>query len=235
LPQGEIAGIPRYGDGLVVARDPASLWAPLPLKGALHLALESRKTAAAGFQESVDAYAAQLQKVRDPAYRAERLKDAQTVAASLPDPQAFIKQIEESLRIEEASILKELEPGGGSMKALKDAQRAVSEVTELTAQLSLAELDAPSCYIAKGSSLRAKFGQAPAPGCHPLVRPNYAYFNKALPRSTPQVVIITPIARCFNTADKYNNEANSASPAGCRANRALVETLDKEALRAWVR
>jgi hypothetical protein len=67
------------------------------------------------------------------------------------------------------------------------------------------------------------------------VRPNYAYFNKALPRSTPQVVIITPIARCFNTADKYNNEANSASPAGCRANRALVETLDKEALRAWLR
>ena len=67
------------------------------------------------------------------------------------------------------------------------------------------------------------------------MRPNYGYFNKALPRSTPQVVIITPITRCFNTADKYNNEANSPSPAGCRANRALVETMDKEALRAWVR
>ena len=29
LPQGEIAGLPRYGDGLVVARDPAALWTPL--------------------------------------------------------------------------------------------------------------------------------------------------------------------------------------------------------------
>ena len=67
------------------------------------------------------------------------------------------------------------------------------------------------------------------------MRPNYGYFNKSLPRSTPQVVIIRPITRCFSTADKYNNDANSPSPAGCRANRALVETMDKEALRAWVR
>jgi hypothetical protein len=67
------------------------------------------------------------------------------------------------------------------------------------------------------------------------VRPNYAYFNKALPRSAPQVVIIAPITRCFNTADKYNTEANSSSPAGCRANRALLETLDKPALLAFLR
>jgi len=67
------------------------------------------------------------------------------------------------------------------------------------------------------------------------VRPNYGYFNKTLPRSAPQVVIITPITRCFDTADKYNRDANSLSPAGCRANRALIETLDKDALRAWVR
>jgi len=72
-------------------------------------------------------------------------------------------------------------------------------------------------------------------GCHPLVRPNYGYFNKTLPRSAPQVVIITPLTRCFDTADKYNADANSPSPAGCRANRALIETLDKDALRAWVR
>jgi hypothetical protein len=49
------------------------------------------------------------------------------------------------------------------------------------------------------------------------------------------VVIITGIKRCFDTADKYNRDANSTSPAGCRANRALVETMDKDAIRAWVR
>ena len=235
LPQGEIAGIPRYGDGLVVARDPASLWTPLPLRGALNLTLEARKAVVAESQQSVDAFTEQLAQVRDPARRAARLKDAQEAAATLPDPQGFMKQIEESLRIEEATVMKELGPTGASSQRLLAAQRAVTEVSDSLAKLSPAELDAPSCYAAKGSSLAAKFRAAPASGCHPLVRPNYGYFNKALPRSTPQVVIITPITRCFNTADKYNNEANSPSPAGCRANRALVETMDKEALRAWVR
>jgi hypothetical protein len=27
----------------------------------------------------------------------------------------------------------------------------------------------------------------------------------------------------------------SPSPSGCRANRALVETMDKDAIRAWLR
>jgi hypothetical protein len=66
------------------------------------------------------------------------------------------------------------------------------------------------------------------------VRPNYAYFDKSLPRSAPQVLIITPITRCFDTTDRNNQEANSRLPSGCRANRALVETLDKDALRTWI-
>ena len=38
-----------------------------------------------------------------------------------------------------------------------------------------------------------------------------------------------------DTANKYNREAHSTSPAGCRANRALIETVDKDAIRAWLR
>jgi len=53
-------------------------------------------------------------------------------------------------------------------------------------------------------------------------------------RSAPQVLIIAGITRCFDTADKSNRDANSPSPAGCAANRALVETLDKTALLAAV-
>jgi hypothetical protein len=46
---------------------------------------------------------------------------------------------------------------------------------------------------------------------------------------------ITPITRWFDTANRYNRDANSPSPAGCRVNRALIETLDKDAIRAWLR
>ena len=73
------------------------------------------------------------------------------------------------------------------------------------------------------------------PGCVPIVRPNFAAFNPALPRTAPQVVIIAPVARCFETWDKYNVNANAPGPAGCTANRRLVETMDQAAIRAWLR
>jgi len=225
LPQGEIANLPRFGDGLVIARDPASLWTPLSLRAALDLVAKARQIDVDSAQQSVDAQTARLTVVRDPAWRANRLKEAQQAAATMPNPEAFLKQIEESIRIEEATLVKEVSPTAGSGKNLADARRALAEVTGWIDALS----------PAMATALREKFRTVPATGCHPLARPNYAYFNNALPRSTPQVVIITPIARCFDTADGNNREANAPSPAGCRANRALIESLDKAALKAWLR
>ena len=237
MPQGEIAGLPRYGDSLIIARDPSALWTPLPQRGALDLVVKARQLGVQGFEESIATYTARLAVVRDPAYRATRMKEAQESAAlaKMPNPQAFIKQIEDSIGIEEASLVKELGPTTGTGKNLADAKRALSEVTDWIAQLSPAEQAAPSCYVEKGTTLRARFTTVATAGCRPLVRPNYGYFNAALPRSAPQVVIITGIKRCFDTADKYNLEANSPNPSGCRANRALVETMDKDAIRAWLR
>jgi hypothetical protein len=235
--QGEIAGLPRYGDVLIIAREPEALWTPLPQRDALDLVVKARKVPVEEFEESVAKYTEELAVVRDPAYRAKRVKEAQETAAlaKMPNPQAFVKQIEDSIGVEEVSLVKEIGPATGTGKNLADAKRALTEATAWIAQLSPAQLAAPACYDAKGTTLRNRFTTVGAAGCQPLVRPNYGYFNPALPRSAPQVVIITPIARCFNTADKYNNDANSPSPAGCRANRALIETMDKAAIRAWLR
>ena len=235
--QGEIAGLPRYGDGLIIARDPEALWTPLPQQGALDLVAKARQVVVQGYEESMASYTAQLAVVRDPAYRAKRVAEAKegAAAAKMPNPQAFVKQVEDSIGVEEASLLKEIGPATGTGKNLADAKRELSEVTDWIAQLSPAELAAPSCYAEKGTTLRARFPTVGSAGCRPLVRPNYGYFNAALPRSAPQVVIITGLKRCFDTADKYNIEANSPSPSGCRANRALIETMDKDAIRAWLR
>ena len=237
MPQGELAGLPRYGDGLVIARDPEALWTPLPQRDALDLVVKARQLVVQGFEESIAAYTARLAVVRDPAFRARRMTEAQEAAAlaKMPNPQAFIKQIEESIGIEEASLVKELGPTTGTGKNLMDAKRALSEVTDWIAQLSPAERASPSCYAEKGTTLRARFTTAGSAGCRPLVRPNYEYFNAALPRSAPQVVIVTGIKRCFDTADKYNLDANARTRGGCHANRALVETMDKDAIRAWLR
>jgi len=235
VPQGEIAGLPRYGDALVIARDPAALWTPLSQRAALDLVGVVRQRSVAGLEETVQKHNARLAVIRDPAYRTKRMQEAKQAAATMPNPQAFLKTIEESLGVEEASLLKELSPTGSAGRGLLEAKRALAEVTDWIAELSPAQQAAPACYAAKGTTVRARFPTAPSGDCHPLVRPNYGYFNKTLPRSAPQVLIITGITRCFDTADKYNLEANAPSPSGCRANRALVETMDKSAIRAWLR
>ncbi len=237
MSQGEIAGIPRYGDSLILARDPAALWTPLPQRDALDLVGKARRLVVQGFEESMSAYSTQLVVVRDPAYRAKRLQEAQEAAtlAKMPNPQLFTKQVADSIGIEEASLMKELDPATGTGKNLAEAQRALSEVTDWIAQLSAADLAAPACYAEKGTTLRARFPAVGSAGCRPLVRPNYGHFTAALPRSAPQVVVITGITRCFDTADTHNLEANSPSPSGCRANRALIETMDQNAIRALLR
>jgi hypothetical protein len=235
MPRGEIAGLPRYGDGLVIARDPEGLWTPLSQRAALDLVTTARQLVVREVEESARVSTARLAVVRDPAYREKRLKEAQQGAATMPNPQAFLKQIEASIAVEEQSLVKELSPTGGTGKSLADAKRALSEVVDWIAELSPAQLAASACYAPTGTTLRTRFPTAPSAACHPIVRPNYGYFNKALPRSAPQVLIIAGIARCFDTADKANRDANSSSPAGCAANRALVDTLDKTALRSWLR
>jgi hypothetical protein len=234
-PSGEVAGLPRYGDGLVVARHPDDLWAPLSLGSALELVTLNRRKIVASFQESLDKFKARLAALQDPAKRALRAKATKDAAANMPDPSAYIAQMEQVARIEEASVEREIGPAAGTGKGLADAQRALDEVTSWLTELTSAERAAPSCYAEGGKTLRAKFREAPSRGCAPLARPNYAYFNASLPRSAPQVVIITPVARCFDTANKNNTEANSSSPAGCQANRRLLETLDRDGVRAWIR
>jgi len=173
--QGEMAGLPRYGDSLIIARDPAALWTPLSQRGALDLVVKARQLVVAGFEASMAAFAARLSVVRDPAHRAKRVREAQEAAAlaKMANPQAFIKQVEDSIGVEEASLVKEMSPTAGTGKNLADAKRALSEVTDWIAQLSPAELAAPSCYVEKGTTLRARFTPVAAAGCRPLVRPNY--------------------------------------------------------------
>ena len=233
--KGEVAGIPLYGDTLVIAKSPETLWTPVPLGASLELVAASRRADVASYEESFEKFKARLAIVQDPAKRALRMKTARENAAKMPNPDAFVAQMEAADRIEEESLLREIGPTAGTGKGLADARRALAEVTTWIAELSPAERDAPSCYAESSKGLRGRFRTSLGGACVAIVRPNYQYFNSALPRSAPQVLTITPVARCFDTANKYNAEANSKSPAGCRANRALVETMDKDAIRAWLR
>lgn len=232
---GEFAGIPRYGDLLIIARDPERLWVPLTLRGALDILVLARRTTMAERQETVDRMTQRLATLRDPAWRAARAKEDQASAPGMPDPGQFLAQVAAGRKIEEDTLAQDLSETGETARALAEARRALDEVTSWMAELSPQDQAAPTCYAPDGANLRAKFRTVPSAGCHPLARPNYAYFDKGTPRSAVQVVLIGGFERCFNTADPSNRDANSPGPAGCHANRALVETIDKDALRARIR
>ena len=230
-----VAGLPRYGDALVIAKNNAPLWVPLPFAAALDIIATSRREVTVSYQESVAAVTQRLAGLRDPAKRAERLASAKETAAKMPNGDAFVAQMQQAWKIEEDQAVMELGPTGGTGKGLAESTRAFNDVTSWLAELSPADRAASACYVAAAPSLRGRFRHGTDVGCVPIVKPNYKFFNAAAARSAAQVVLITPIARCFDTSNTHNLEANSTSPAGCSANRKLVQTMDVEAIKVWLK
>ena len=225
---GDVAGFPRFGDILVIKKNPASLWASVPFEQSLQLLGAAQRNTLTEVSESVEKFQSDLKKVQDPAVRAARQADRKRSAAMLPDGGAFLKQMEAADAAELASLQSELSPTSGSMKLFLEAERAMADTTAWLTSLSPAERTAPACYNKTGASLRTRFPSGQAAGCVPITRPNWAFFNRTLPRSAPQVVVIGSIARCFDRQPAATN------PAGCPANRQLLNTLDKQALLNWL-
>ena len=230
-----IAGLPRYGDALVIAKNSASLWVPLPFAAALDLVATARREVMESYQESAAAVTKRLAGLRDPAKRAERLASAKEAAGKMPNGDAFVAQMQQAWKIEEDQAVLEIGPTGGTGKGLAESTRALNDVTSWLAETSPTDRAAPACFVAAAPSIRGRFRHGTEAGCVPIVKPNYKFFNTAVARSAAQVVVITQIARCFDTANKYNADANSTSPAGCSANRKLVQTMDMEAIKVWLK
>jgi hypothetical protein len=62
------------------------------------------------------------------------------------------------------------------------------------------------------------------------VRPNPDYFDATLARTAPQVVMVSMLTRCLQP-----ESLKVTTPrGGCVINRALVESMDWDAVRAWL-
>ena len=121
-------------------------------------------------------------------------------------------------------------PGQRVESSTRELQRLEGEIASIEAFIaSLAPKDraAAACYDSQGDSWRTHFRASPSTGCVPLVRPNWAFFDRRLPRSAPQVLIVSQVARCFP-------EKPSSMTAGCPVNLRLLETVDRRALIDWL-
>jgi hypothetical protein len=228
-----VADLARIGDVFVVRKNQRPLWVPLSAADALKPIAMTRRAA---FEQMRDAYnkeVADFTEWKSPARRAARRAEWQKAAKSMPNGGAeFLANMEKTDPQIEAGNTARLGPGGPEDKRVKEAERALSEVDGLVAALSADARNAASCYDRSASRLADRFRAlvgAP-PSCRPLVRPNAEYFDAKLPRSSPQVVMVSMFERCL----RPESLKATIPRGGCVINRAVVESMDWDAVRAWL-
>lgn len=227
-----VAGLPRIGDVFVVRKNPKPLWVPFPIAEALTPIATNRRAA---FEQMRDAYArevAEFTEWKSPAKRAARRADWQKSAKSMPNGADFLANMEKTEPQIEAAKTAQLAPGGPEEKRMREAERELQEVDGIAAALSPDAKNAPSCFDRSATKLTDRFRQlAGAPAtCRALVRPNADYFEPKLPRSSPQVVMISMFTRCLRP-----ESLRATTPrGGCAINRALVDSMDWDAVKAWL-
>jgi hypothetical protein len=227
-----VAGLIRAGDVFVVKQNPKPLWVPFALADALQPVLDDRR---ALYEQRRDEYQKALAEFTDwqtPAKRAARRADWRQSAATMPGGGAeFLANMEKSDPQIEAATRARLAPGGPDDKGVRDAERDFREAESALAALSPEGRRAPSCYDGNAQRLADRFRQkegAPA-SCRALVTPNRDYFDARLPRTAPQVLMIASFTRCLT------RESMAATiRGGCVVNRALVDSMDWDAVRAWL-
>ncbi len=226
-----VAGLVRLGDVFVVKNNPKPLWVPFAMGDALQPILESRRDV---FESRRDNYAKEVAEFADwqtPAKRAARRAEWQKTAASMPKGAEFVANMEKSDAQVEAAKKTQLAVGGPDEKGVREAERDFKDVEAIAAALSPEQRKAPSCYNQGASRLADQFrlkDGAPA-ACRPLVKPNWEYFDPKLPRSAPQVLMVDSFTRCLTPASKALTR-----PGGCVTNRALVDSIDWNAVKAWL-
>jgi hypothetical protein len=226
-----VAGLPRLGDVFVVRKNPKPLWLPFPLADALQPIVAERRALYQNRRDNYVAAVAEFTAWKSPATRAARRADWQKSAASMPKGSEFLATMEKSEPQIEAASEARLRAGGPEDSGVRTAEREMQEADAILAALSVEGRQAPSCYDHRATRLADRFRAlvgAPA-SCRPLVRPNAGYFDAALPRAAPQVVMIATFTRCL-----ARDAARATIRGGCAINRALVDSMDWDAVRGWL-
>jgi hypothetical protein len=228
-----IAGIARIGDTFVVRNNTKPLWVPFALADALKPIQRNRLTA---FESARDEYAkrqAEFELWKSPARRAARRADWQKGATMIGGQKGaeFLAGMEKTEPQIEAQQAADVAPGGPLDKKVRAAEREQQEIEGIVAALSADDRRAPSCYDRGATRLADRFRtlEGARATCRPLVKPNPDYFDPKLPRSAPQVVMLSLFTRCLDSRSTKNT-----TRAGCTINRELVNTMDWDAVRAWL-
>ena len=226
-PQPDVLGFSRYGDTLVIKKSAAPIWAAVTFAETLDLVARGIDTRLVDERDA----AARLQKgyddMKDPKKREERLAQFRKIAPLQKDP-AYMEKMTKALDATEKQADTMLPQIAAAKAVVAKSEQDLASVRTMAAGLSAADKAAPGCYASGDKISLSRFRRGPAPGCDPLVRPNWKLFNPALPRSAPQVLTIWNFDQCLVP------DRQVLHVGGCTANKKLLESIDKAALLAWL-
>lgn len=169
----------------------------------------------------------QYDDLKDPVKRAQRIAEYETLAALSKDPGYMDKMMKAEQQIA-AGLVTLLGPISDAGKEVIAIDRELATARAALAALTAGDREAPACYANKDTTSLSRFRRDPGGNCVAIVRPNWKLFNPALPRSAPQILTIAHFERCF-AAERPDLHAG-----GCRANKRLLETIDQQAILAWL-
>ncbi|AMY08653.1 hypothetical protein LuPra_01857 [Luteitalea pratensis] len=232
---GERAGFPRFEEIVVMTRREAPLWTAVPVLEAWQL---QERVTRQGLEEATSQIAkltAALEAEVDPAEKAKRQADYQQTAKTMPDAVAYLKQMAEVEVIRERTARADLAPTAFEPKRQKQATQDLASVQAIIAALTPEERTAAACYVPGTTRVEGRIKAGPANvRCTALVRPNYDFFDRTLPRSAPQLVILWQAKRCYEDDRERVSDERKGWVAGCVANRKLLETWDRQAILEWL-
>ena len=119
------------------------------------------------------------------------------------------------------------------MTRLRDATREVAAVEAVIAGLTPDARVAPACWLKEATRVEGRFRGEPNARCRALVRANHAFFDRSLPRSAPQLLLIQNAKRCHE--DLRDQKVLTDLAGNCAANRALLDSWDRQAVLDWLR
>jgi hypothetical protein len=227
-PQPDVFGLPRYSsDVIVLKKTAAPIWVAVTLAETLELVTRSLDERLTRERDNVSRLQTAYDDIMDPKKREQRMAQYQKIAPLQKDP-AYMDKMAKMEDTKQQMAGREMLPQIATVKAMAaKSEQELAAAKAMAAGLSAADKTAPACYAIGAQSL-SRFRRAPAAGCDPLVRANWALFNPKLPRSAPQLLTISHFARCLGADRTF------VHVGGCVANKRLLESIDKAALLAWL-
>jgi hypothetical protein len=226
-PQPDVMGWSRYGDTLVLKKSPEPIWVAVTYGETLELVAKSIERRLVDERDVVARIQKSLNDAKDPKKREERLAQYKKIAPLQKDPAYIEKMMAVDAKIEKQADAVWLPQLADAKAVVTRSEQELAGVRSKAAGLSAGDKAAPGCYASEKEGL-ARFLRAPAAKCEPLVRPNWKFFNPALPRTAPQLLTIGHFMRCMGDRSLYSHVG------GCVANKKLLESIDKAALLAWL-